>query len=227
MPLSTHSWTEEKLRAEALKYSTRREFSNESPGAYQTSRKSGKHEEICSHMLLGNQSWTEEKIKAEALKYSTRGDFKKGNVGAYNASQRSGKHEEICSHMAQGFTGFSKSQWARESKTGFLYVLLCEGEKEKFLKLGITKNSLEKRFPCQKSMPYNYKILGMWQGSPEDIFNLEVSLKRLVKHYRYQPQKEFGGQTECFSVESWLVICSQGQPLLEKFLCSASCASPT
>lgn len=103
-------WTLEKLTVEALKYKTRKEFSDNSHGAYCMARKNGVLNEICSHMPLhavrdysgeNNPSfkWAIELIKKEALKYSTRSEFQKSSGSSYIAAIKNGILDEACNHM--------------------------------------------------------------------------------------------------------------------------------
>jgi predicted GIY-YIG superfamily endonuclease len=91
-------WTNELLREEALKYTTRGSFSKNNSSAYYTSIKRGILEEICSHMN-NRFYWTEDMIREEALKYNTRIEFNRGNDKAYRASIKMGILDDVCKHM--------------------------------------------------------------------------------------------------------------------------------
>lgn len=92
-------WTEEDLRAEASKFSSRGQFQKKALGAYLAARKRGLLEDICSHMDQMRQDWTYEDLKKEALKYNTRSDFYKGSNKAHQAAGRRKILDEICAHM--------------------------------------------------------------------------------------------------------------------------------
>ena len=48
-------------------------------------------------------------------------------------------------------------------------------------------------------MPYMYEIIREIKGDAEEIFNLELRNKQIIKNYKYVPQIRFGGSThECF-----------------------------
>jgi hypothetical protein len=93
----------ENVREEALKYKTRNEFRKGSPSAYNSARKKGWLDEVCSHMILkkGDPGYWDilENVREEALKYKTRNEFKLGSPSAYNSSIRNGWLDEVCSHM--------------------------------------------------------------------------------------------------------------------------------
>ena len=68
-------WTLEKVKEEAAKYGTKREFAKKSPGAYEAGRKRFKEHwaEITSHMeVLWEEKWSYEAVKAEAAKYENQ-----------------------------------------------------------------------------------------------------------------------------------------------------------
>ena len=92
-------WTYDTLKIEALKYTTRNDFKNGNPSAYNISIKKGILDDICNHMIFQQVSWTIEMIKEETLKYSTRKSLRIGNPNVYNISQKRGILDEVCSHM--------------------------------------------------------------------------------------------------------------------------------
>ena len=104
-PSATEAWTDEEIRLEAKKYSTRSEFAKESRGSWQAAWNRGAeyYEEICSHMPLpSNLAWTKEELTEEAKKYSTRGEFTEKSAGAYQAAARDLIFLDlICAHMEQ------------------------------------------------------------------------------------------------------------------------------
>lgn len=95
-------WTNEKLKEEALKYKSVKDFVDNSKSAYMTARSRGLLDEICSHMsrLIG-KDWTLESLEQEALKYKTRGEFAAKGKGAYLAARRKKLLNKICSHMGK------------------------------------------------------------------------------------------------------------------------------
>lgn len=81
-----------------------------------------------------------------------------------------------------------------------LYTLRCLNEQEEFYKVGITMNSVRDRYNTNKKMPYNYEIVRKVYGDAGDIWDLELSEKKRLKDYKYQPNIKFGGsRTECFT----------------------------
>ena len=68
-------WTKENCQKESLKYNSRFEYLKGSKGAYESSRRNGWLDDICSHMieiLKPRGYWTKENCQKESLKYKTR-----------------------------------------------------------------------------------------------------------------------------------------------------------
>ena len=92
----------EDCRREALKYSSRVAFSKGHKRAYETARRNGWLDEVCSHIVpshLPMGYWTYERCKESALKYDTRKEFLKGCGGGYDAAKRNNWLDTLCSHM--------------------------------------------------------------------------------------------------------------------------------
>jgi len=95
-------WTYEKCKKEALKYKSRHEFENSSKGAYESSRKNGWLDEVCSHIIPTQKPrnyWTKEKCHEESLKYNSKSELRIKNNALVCAAYRNGWLDEICSHM--------------------------------------------------------------------------------------------------------------------------------
>jgi hypothetical protein len=102
-------WSYELLKAEALKYNTKKDFGDGNHQAYTVARKKDYWNEITAHMESGAPDingenhpgfkWTQEKIQKEALKYNMRDDFFKFGKGAYGAARDRGILDEVCKHM--------------------------------------------------------------------------------------------------------------------------------
>lgn len=92
--------------------------------------------------------------------------------------------------------GWSKSQWQKLSKTAKLYKVRLYNDTESFIKIGITTNSLAKRF---RNVPYKYEVIKLIEGGSGYIFDLENRCKRLFKKYKYKPLINFKGESECYN----------------------------
>lgn len=97
--------TDEELKLEALKFSSRNDFQNKSNPAYKQAWRKGIFflNSICSHMEnKWEEKWkTLESVQKEALKYKTRTSFARGSSGAYDKAQREGWLIEVCFHMGE------------------------------------------------------------------------------------------------------------------------------
>ncbi len=107
---SDKKWTFEKCQVEALKYKTRSDFIDNSPGAYAAARK---HDwmQICDHMVyrrLPKGTWTYESCKQAALQCKTRSEFRLKASGAVKKAQEEGFYEQIVSHL---------KKWANRTKS--------------------------------------------------------------------------------------------------------------
>lgn len=92
-------------------------------------------------------------------------------------------------------TGFSVRA---EGKTCIFYVIQCSNESENFYKIGITSNSVKRRFHSKSGMPYNFKLLISSTGDAESVWELELALKRKLNK-NYVPKIKFAGSTfECY-----------------------------
>jgi len=90
-------WTEERLRQEAMKYSSRNEFSKANQYAYRRALDLGILDELGFPNKLGK--WTREAIFAEAKKYSSKSEFLSKNRYAVLAARKMGVYDQACSHM--------------------------------------------------------------------------------------------------------------------------------
>jgi hypothetical protein len=77
-----------------------------------------------------------------------------------------------------------------------LYLLLCSGNNEQFLKLGTTSNCISRRYSGK--MPYEYSVI--FQLVTDDYLNLESEYCELFAKYEYKPKLNFQGQKECYSI---------------------------
>lgn len=93
------TWTFDRVKEEALKFSNRSDFQKGSNGAYSSANRNGWSDEVCSHMVILIKRWTFDKVEAEALKFINRSGFQKGSNGAYCAAHRNGWLDKVCSHM--------------------------------------------------------------------------------------------------------------------------------
>lgn len=109
-------WTKEKCFEEALKYNAKKEFRENSHGAYLAVCKNEWIEEVCSHMTSQrkrNGYWTKERCFEEAIKYHSKREFEKNSISAYGAAQKNKWLNDICGHMKLIRT--PKGHWSKEN----------------------------------------------------------------------------------------------------------------
>lgn len=81
-----------------------------------------------------------------------------------------------------------------------LYLIECWNEEEKFYKIGKTFRGVKARF-SGKLIPYQYKILSLYESSAEEIWDLEELLHIKYKEHSYKSNKWFVGFSECYNLE--------------------------
>ena len=104
-----------------------------------------------------------------------------------------------CSKSMNGFIGteyFNKNPKMKDVSCK-LYLIEFTGNNEHFYKIGITRNSVEKRI---RKIPYKGKILKVIESDMLNIFETEKRTKRINKSNRYLPKLKFNGHSECFRV---------------------------
>jgi hypothetical protein len=82
-----------------------------------------------------------------------------------------------------------------------LYVVKLYNSKESFFKIGVASN-VKKRICSFTSIGYKIALLDNLKAKFDDRKDAMVFEKKLhnkLKLFRYFPEKEFGGQFECFS----------------------------
>lgn len=124
----------------------------------------------------------------------------KHNIGFL---QRPNRHlqGDGCPRCAKGSWG--KERWLKHIKNrgiiAKLYIVNFSNELENFVKVGVTISTLENRF---SSIPYNYEVIRVVEGKPEEIWDLERSLLNKYNEYQYIPSQYFCGNTECFTTDT-------------------------
>ena len=98
-------WSVEKLRDEALKYSSRQEFQQKNGAAYKAAGIMKCRDIICLHMVELKKPrgfWNADNLFAEALKYENKVDFVEKSPSAFLTATRKNLIDQICAHMVPG-----------------------------------------------------------------------------------------------------------------------------
>ncbi len=102
--------------------------------------------------------------------------------------------------------GWSDTEWeylGTESKhfdSFKLYFIECWNDTERFVKIGKTFTTLGKRFYGTSSMPYDWKVLSIEEGSARYISEKEQELHSKYIEEFYKPSLTFSGSSECFNI---------------------------
>jgi len=110
-----------------------------------------------------------------------------------------------CPECAQERTGWTYTKWQEQAEHSSrfdsykVYVLRCYNNTESFFKVGKTFLKVADRYCSKKSMPYEYEVVKIIEGSARHISELEHKIHRVSKEYRYFPLLPFGGETECLA----------------------------
>ena len=115
-------------------------------------------------------------------------------------------YETVSTKLGLSKSGWSYTDWECAGMNSKLfdsfkvYIIECYDDNERFIKIGKTFTTIQKRF-YGVSLPYDYKILKVVEGSARFVSELETELHRNLRDngLAYMPMKEFGGRYECFS----------------------------
>lgn len=98
-----------------------------------------------------------------------------------------------------------KDKWSEIPS--MVYVVKMENEEESFIKVGITKVNVNKRF---KTSPYKITTIILMETDLYTACQIERSVMVDFLKHRYSPSISFKGYTECFTLSSL--------PLIQNFL---------
>jgi hypothetical protein len=122
--------------------------------------------------------------------------------GVFVQSPSGHLNKQGCPDCAKELSGWTRSKFKNICKNKeriaklYLVELYNHDTKEKFYKIGITSNNIERRM---RQIPYNFRQEIIYQHEDSDIiYDLENLLHRVLKEYKYKPLIKFKGHTECF-----------------------------
>lgn len=171
----------------------------------------------CSDILRGydKRSNTQEFIEKAILVHGNRYDYSESDYiknknkiviickehGIFHQTPDSHLQGRGCKkcNLPNGW-GFKRGRFVELYPNGsILYINELYKNNEVFIKVGITGTSIKQRF---ESVPYNYKILHKIFTNTDDVWEIEQILKKKLKQFRYKPEIDFGGKTECYTQEA-------------------------
>lgn len=119
--------------------------------------------------------------------------------------QTSGDHLQGNGCPTCGGYSFWKSK-IDTSRNAYLYLMLLEGNGEKFLKIGVSINPNQRasQIQVQTKNEYRVAVLSCISGNANECATVERLMRNVTK--KYVPQIKFGGWTECVEYDdvSWL-----------------------
>lgn len=127
--------------------------------------------------------------------------------GIFNQSLSAHLHQKAGCPMCykEKRHGFNLNKWASNSidHVVTLYFIRIFNNDESFLKIGITYDSIEKRFCRLHLSGYNFEILSkisIKEKGGRAIALIETELHFSLQPYKYKPKNEFKGQGECYDI---------------------------
>jgi len=167
-------------------------------------QKSNTKEFIRRANIVHNGKYNYDKTKYESafskviITCPIHGDFEQ-----QASNHLSGRGCELCGFDSVGWT-ISRWELSANNSSNYdsykLYIVNLYNEKENYIKVGRTFVRVSARM---SSVPYYYSVIKIIKcDSAKFIFDLENSIKRKFKKFRYEPKISFGGETECFKIES-------------------------
>lgn len=114
--------------------------------------------------------------------------------------------DRTLTNLTTNHIGWTLEKWKRigERKNGnpSLYIIKVFDEYESFIKIGRTYNGVNNRFKNNSwKLPYCFEVIKIIKGSYEDVFAQEIKMIKDFSKYKYLPNKNFNGRTECFNMD--------------------------
>jgi len=97
-------WTADRIKNEAVKFSSRTAFARGNCAAYSAAQRLGIIDFVCKNvpqLVKPRGYWTFDKVQDAAAGYASRKAFERGNCAAYNAGRRLGIIDIVCKDMPQ------------------------------------------------------------------------------------------------------------------------------
>lgn len=98
--------------------------------------------------------------------------------------------------------GWTLKDWVKSSGSEsniYLIKIYNKDTNEEFLKVGITKHRINQRFRGRR-FPYKYKPIVVLNINSKKAWEMEKQIIKQFKEYKYTPELNFSGCTECFNI---------------------------
>ena len=106
-----------------------------------------------------------------------------------------------CTHINWGTETYFKKNPQMVNHPSVLYIALIEDKGEKFIKVGHTKKSFERRFNGKNMMGYAIEPVFQHFSGLLDCVTMENKIHKLFKDHSHKPKRRFCGRTECYSYD--------------------------
>lgn len=100
--LKNKKWTKNKIKEEALKFNSKKEWYSKSPKSYDAAQRYNLIDEYSNHMIQQKKPkgyWSYDNIKNEALKYKSKMEWKNNSNGSYSIACKKGILIDCTKHM--------------------------------------------------------------------------------------------------------------------------------
>ena len=206
-------WTKERCLEEALKYTTKAEWSKNGNGSHTTAIRNSWYNECTTHMVELQKPkgyWTLERCMEEALKYKTKSEWAKNSSSTYYSAKKNGSYNECTKHMVK--LQKPKGYWTLE--TCLEEALKYETSNEWKEKNGASyQGAVYGKFldKCTLHMGYKRLQAGYW--------NKERCLEEAKKYNgRFEWQKFSNSSYGSARKNGWLNECAAHMKILKKKL---------
>lgn len=131
--------------------------------------------------------------------------------GTFHQNPRSHLNGSGCPHCAKANKqgGFSEEYFLenpqRRYVKGLLYIVQLHNETEDFIKVGITTQTVQRRFSGHSAV-YAYDLVYEQPMTIYDAFTTEQRLLVTFADSRYIPNFSFAGWTECFVADPAIIV---------------------
>ena len=115
-------WTLDKLLQEANKYTTSKEWENNSKGSYVAAVRAGVLPECTAHMIKNFIFWDQNSILQEAMKYKNSKEWRNQNPKSYDAAKSRGILDKIYQHIDKIYKNDYTIEYFKEICTSYEYI---------------------------------------------------------------------------------------------------------
>ena len=124
-----------------------------------------------------------------------------------------------CSMRGKNSHGWSKTRWIEicRNRTPTLYLLKFSNKNESFYKIGITLQTIKRRFHTKMYANYKIEEILLLKDTGKIIWELEKLFIKKYKQFKYNPMEEFQGISECFNFDDIQSIIKQWKEVYDYY----------